>query len=122
MSPVQQCTGCGGLFPFLPRGLCADCIDVREERFQAVRTWLADNPAASLAAACQATGAEMRLVEEFVREGRLEFSGGVTPSIDALRDREALRAQIAAELARERESAPVASTTPRPRGMWSRPS
>ena len=36
MSNVETCRECGRLFGFLPRGVCVDCQDLREQRFQAV--------------------------------------------------------------------------------------
>ena len=99
MTAVQSCKGCGKLFPFLPRGLCADCIDVREERFRTVREWLRDNPGASIMAACQGTGVEERLIAEFIREGRLEFAGSGAESVEDQQAREALRAKLVAEMA-----------------------
>lgn len=115
MTAVQSCKGCGKLFPFLPRGLCADCIDVREERFQTVREWLRDNRGASIIAACQATGVEERLVAEFIREGRLEFSGP-TESAKDLQAREALRAKLVAEMSAGQADTSTSSSAPR-RGM-----
>lgn len=115
MTAVQSCKGCGKLFSFLPRGLCADCIDLREERFQTVREWLRDNRGASVAAACQATGVEERLVQEFIREGRLELAGPPEPTRDQ-QAREALRAKLAGDMADARANAPVPPSRPR-RGM-----
>jgi hypothetical protein len=111
VTAVQSCKGCGKLFAFLPRGLCADCIDVREERFQTVREWLRDNRGASVIAACQATGVEERLVAEFIREGRLEFSGA-TESVKDQQAREALRAKLVAEMSSQ---APAPAPPPSPR-------
>jgi len=112
---VQSCKGCGKLFPFLPRGLCADCIDVREEHFRTVREWLRDNRGATVIAACQATGVEERLVAEFVREGRLEFAGP-TESAKDQQAREALRAQLVGEMTSSQAPAPASPSQPR-RGM-----
>jgi predicted amidophosphoribosyltransferase len=115
VTAVQSCKGCGKLFSFLPRGLCADCIDLREERFQTVREWLRDNRGASVIAACQATGVEERLVAEFIREGRLEFAGP-TESAKDLQAREALRAKLAGEMTAAQAAPPAAAPQPR-RGM-----
>jgi hypothetical protein len=73
VSPVEACRSCGGLFPFLPRGVCAECIDLRERRYREVREWLLDNRGASILQACEATGVEESLILSFIREGRLEF-------------------------------------------------
>lgn len=122
MSSVQACTGCGGLFPFLPRGICADCIDLREEQFHTVREWLRDNGGASVMAACQATGIEERIIAEFIREGRLEVAGQGSPSVEEQREQDALRARIASQLAASANAAattPAGSSAPR-RGMRTR--
>lgn len=75
MTPVEACRACGGLFPFLPRGVCAACIDLREHHYAEVREWLLDNRGASIVRAAEATGVEESLILEFLREGRLEFVG-----------------------------------------------
>ena len=109
---VQSCRGCGGIFAFLPRGLCAECIDRREESFHAVREFLSDNPGASVMAACTATGVRERVVAEFIREGRLRFAD--QSSSESLQEQmagEALRARLAGELAAS-QSAEVVATRP----------
>jgi len=111
VTAVQCCRGCGNLFPFLPRGLCAGCIDVREERFQTVREWLRDNRGASIIAACQATGVEERLLAEFIREGRLELAGP-TESAKDQQAREALRAKLVSEIAAAQANPPGPSSQP----------
>lgn len=111
---VQSCKGCGGIFAFLPRGLCAECIDRREESFHTVRDFLRDNPGASIIAACTTTGVEERLVAEFIREGRLQFADH--SSSESLRDelaKEALRARLAGELA-ARQGGALAGARPAP--------
>jgi hypothetical protein len=120
VSPVQSCKGCGGLFPFLPRGICADCIDAREEQFQAVREWLRDNRGATIAGACQATGVEERVIAEFIREGRIELSGPAPAALDTS-EADAVRARIAQEMAgREAQRAPAPGTPAARRGMKTR--
>lgn len=122
MTAVQSCKGCGKLFSFLARGICPECIDLREERFQTVREWLRDNPGGSIMGACQATGVEERLVAEFIREGRLEFAGaGAAP--ESARDqqvREALRAKLVGEMTAQAEAAQSAAGQQMRRGMRTR--
>lgn len=121
MTAVQSCKGCGKLFSFLARGICPDCIDLREERFQTVREWLRDNPGASTMAACQATGVEERLVAEFIREGRLQFAGVESESPRDAQTREALRAKLVGEMSAQAEaSRAAAAAPPSSRGMRSR--
>lgn len=121
---VVSCKGCGGIFSFLPRGLCADCLDRREEDFRAVREYLRDNPGATVIAACTETGVEERLVAEFIREGRLQFAdhGGAETVRDQMA-REELRVRLAGELAARQSAEAAAASAPGARtrsGMRSR--
>ena len=111
MSPVEACKGCGGLFAFLPRGFCADCIDQRERSYQDVREWLLDNRGASIGQATDATGVEEALIMAFIREGRLEFVGGASPAED-----EDLKERIRRDLA-AREAGAAATTATLPPGQ-----
>lgn len=125
MTAVQSCKGCGKLFSFLPRGHCADCIDLREERYRSVREWLRDNPGASIIAACEATDISERLVAEFIREGRLEFVDAHPESVKDRQAREALRAKLVGEMTAKApadQAAATASTSTEAtrRGMRSR--
>lgn len=109
---VVSCKGCGGIFAFLPRGLCAECIDRREESFHTMRDYLRDHPGASIIAACTETGVEERLVAEFIREGRLQFADhSSSETVQEQMAREALRARLAGELA-ARQSAAAAARPP----------
>lgn len=125
MSPVEACRECGGLFAFLPRGMCGVCLDLREERYQTVRAWLAENRGATVVQASQATAVEESLIAEFVREGRLERIADAMSPKDTP-ERAELRARIARDVAERsvagdapaggRASSPGAP----PRGMRSR--
>jgi hypothetical protein len=106
VSPVEACRGCSKLFPYLPRGLCADCLDGRERDFQAVRDWLLENPGSSIHAASTATDVEEGLIAEFVREGRLQLVGE-GPSAQEIREEEERRARLVREIA----SNPTLGTT-----------
>ncbi|MGD9573729.1 MAG: hypothetical protein AB7V62_17760 [Thermoleophilia bacterium] len=100
MTPVEACKGCGGLFPFLPRGICADCIDLRERRYGEVREWLLDNPGASILQAAEATDVPEPLIMEFLREGRLEFVGAAAATSPAEEDlKQRIREDLAARAA-----------------------
>ena len=56
MSDVETCRECGRLFGFLPRGICVDCQDLREQRFQAVKDYLRENAGASILQTATETG------------------------------------------------------------------
>lgn len=67
----ENCTVCGRVYAFLARGVCADCLNARERVFQDVRAWLRANPAATIETAADATGADIELILEWIREGRI---------------------------------------------------
>lgn len=117
MTPVEACTGCGGLFPFLPRGMCADCIDLRERRYGEVREWLLDNRGASLPQASEATGVPESLILEFIHEGRLEFTAAARESSRAEED---LKERIRRDLAERFAASDPAAQDRRSFGMRSR--
>jgi hypothetical protein len=73
---VQQCQDCGALFGYLPRGVCAGCLDAREADFRTVRDWLRANPGASAVDTSAATGVGERRISLFIREGRLSRPAG----------------------------------------------
>lgn len=120
MSPVERCSVCGGLFPFLPRGVCAGCLEARERAFAGVREWLQDNRGASILAASEATGVDEATILSFVREGRLEFvadaaARAVSP------DEEEIKARIRRDLEARATATPDPREADRPaHGMRSR--
>jgi hypothetical protein len=98
VSPVEACRGCSRLYPYLPRGLCSDCLDRRERDFQAVKEWLRENPRSSMHAVAEATDVDEALIAQFVREGRLELVGS-GPSAQELREEEERRARLVRQIA-----------------------
>ncbi len=113
MSPMT-CVDCSGLFAFLPRGVCADCQETREERFQQVRDWLVGRPDATMVDVIEALGVDEALITLWIREGRLR---AIAPSPDAAareRVQEQLRLRVVAR------SAGGSSTLSEP-GMRSKP-
>lgn len=121
MTPVEACRACGGLFAFLPRGICAACQDLREQRYQAVREWLLDNRGASILQAAEATGVDESLIGEFVREGRLEVIGSgpaTSPAEEAIKER--IRRDLAAREAAGPAPGTDAPARPAHLGMRSR--
>jgi hypothetical protein len=110
VTPVETCRDCGGLFGYLPRGICADCQDVREERFQAVRDHLRDNGDASITQTSDATGVDEGLIVAFIRDGRLRYTGADAGRLDGIDHDEDVKARIRAQLAAQ---AGPAGTDPR---------
>ena len=110
MSRVETCRECGGLFAFLPRGICADCQDIREEHFQTVKDWLLQNRGVGVRAASEATGVGEGLIASFIRDGRLEFVGVGPEQLEGLDHEEDVKARIRAQLAAQ---AGLTGTDPR---------
>ena len=96
MSNVEACRECGRLFGFLPRGVCVDCQDLRERRFQAVKEYLADNAGASVLQTATDTGVEEGLIVGWIREGRLRYSGPDAGQLEGIDHDEDVKARIRA--------------------------
>ena len=96
---VVLCSECRGLFSFLPRGLCAACIDRFEERLWTVREWLAANGGGTIMAASKGSGVERRIIAGFVREGRLDIVNDDPEMLQRLQREELVRARIAGDMA-----------------------
>ena len=111
MSNVEACRECGRLFGFLPRGVCIDCQDLREQRFQAVKDHLRDNPGASILQTATETGVEEGLIVGWVREGRLQYAGPDAGRLEGIDHDEDVKARIRAQMAAQ---AGVQGTDPRP--------
>ena len=111
MSDVEACRECGRLFGFLPRGVCIDCQDLREQRFQAVKEYLADNRGASILQTATDTGVEEGLIVGWIREGRLQYAGPDAGRLEGIDHDEDVKARIRAQLAAQ---AGGQGTDPRP--------
>lgn len=113
---VQQCQDCGALFGYLPRGVCAGCLDAREADFRTVRDWLRANPGASAVATSAATGVGERRISLFIREGRLSRPQGEGwDDVDEEERRRALIREAMPGIA-PAPAAPPAPAAGRPRG------
>ncbi len=125
MSDVEACRECGRLYGFLPRGVCIDCQDLREQRFQAVKEYLADNRGASILQTATETGVEEGLIVGWVREGRLQYAGPDAGQLEGIDHDEDVKARIRAQLAAQAgaqgtDPQPPAAASPRQLGMRSR--
>jgi len=125
MSTVVRCQECGGLFSFLPRGVCADCLDQIERDFQTVRDYLRENPKALVFQVAEATEVDEARIQGFIDDGRIELAASGSQELSC----EVCGATIAGgrhcEPCRRRLIAglnqPLQTTAPAPRlGMHSR--
>ncbi len=76
---LRNCRRCGR--PFLYAGIpfCPDCQDEDERLFQTLKDYLYDHPQASLGEIVRETGIAYETIVRFLREGRLELTGGEPP-------------------------------------------
>jgi hypothetical protein len=125
MSNVETCRECGRLFGFLPRGVCVDCQDLREQRFQTVKDYLRDNAGASILQTATETGVEEGLIVGWVREGRLQYAGPDAGQLEGIDHDEDVKARIRAQMAAQAgaqgtDPQPPAAAPSRQLGMRSR--
>jgi uncharacterized OB-fold protein len=71
---VVKCQDCGGLFSFLPRGVCAPCLEETEADYQTVRDYLRDNPGTAVYLVAEATEVDESRIQKFIAEGRIDFA------------------------------------------------
>lgn len=72
---VRNCAKCGRIFQYLVGApICPKCKDKEEEEFQLVKTYIYDNKNANMMEVSNQTGVQMKLIERFIREGRLMLS------------------------------------------------
>lgn len=74
MSDVVACRGCKKFFNYLPRGLCAECLEARDVVFRQVRDFVYANPGSTISEVSDATGVDMRTVRELIRDGELQWT------------------------------------------------
>ena len=72
---VEQCRSCKKLFPFLARGVCADCLQTTEDEFERVRDYLREHDGAAISTVAAETGVSERSIIGWMNEGRLERHG-----------------------------------------------
>ena len=71
---VRQCGRCKKLFQYQGAQLCPACVLELDEKFNLVRNYIYENPAATLDGICESTGVEAMLIHRWLREGRLILS------------------------------------------------
>lgn len=72
-----SCKECKKLFQYIsgPK-ICLNCRDAEEEKFAIVKEYLRENPKEQMHVVAKETGVSNRLIEKFLREGRLEVAEG----------------------------------------------
>ncbi len=72
---VKNCKECKRLFNYIsgPR-ICEACKKAMEEKFEAVREYIRDNPGATIQQVAEENEVPTQQIHQWVREERLEFS------------------------------------------------
>lgn len=74
---VKSCKRCGKIFQYITGAqICSRCKKDEEELFQVVKAYLRENRGATMEQVCEETGASVKMLERYLREGRLEVMPG----------------------------------------------
>lgn len=72
---VKTCKKCGKIFQYITGApICPKCKKAEEELFQVVKEYLRANKGATVEEVCQETGASIKMIERYLKEGRLEVT------------------------------------------------
>lgn len=72
---VRNCKGCGRLFNYMGGvPLCAACMKLLEEKFQDTKTYIRENPQASIQQVSEECEVSIQQIKRWIREERLAFS------------------------------------------------
>lgn len=72
---VKVCRSCKRIFQYVAGPeICHECREAEEELFQKVKAYLKEHPGANTYEINQETGISAKLVEKFLRQGRLEVA------------------------------------------------
>ena len=72
---VKNCKGCGRLFNYMGgTPLCPSCMKLLDEKFQQTKTYIRENPRASLQEVSEECEVSIAQIKRWVREERLTFT------------------------------------------------
>jgi flagellar operon protein (TIGR03826 family) len=74
---IANCPRCGKLFTRFSDSLCEDCLKTEENLFETVREYVDEHPDCAMKDVAKATGATVKKIMKFLREGRLQISRGM---------------------------------------------
>lgn len=74
---VRNCARCGRMFNFVANEqICPNCKKKEEDSFQKVKEYIRDNPNCGLKQVSDECEVSAKLIKQWIKEERLEFSGG----------------------------------------------
>lgn len=97
---VEPCRECGRLFPFLARGVCAECLAEMEDQLTLVKDWLRKNHAATPGTVADATEVPVERITLWVHQGRLDLAAHDEAHMEDLKRQEELRERLKGDLMR----------------------
>lgn len=72
---VRNCKGCGKLFNYMGGApLCPACVKLLDEKFQNTKTYIRENPRASIQEVSEECEVSVAQIKRWVREERLAFT------------------------------------------------
>ena len=74
---IVNCPRCGKLFTKFADPLCDDCKKAEEELFKTVRDYVETHRECTVPEVTRETGATVKKIMKYLREGRLEVSSGM---------------------------------------------
>lgn len=72
---IRNCKRCGNIFNYEGSPICLSCRREEEEDFQTVKSFLDQNPGASVPVVVKETGISTEQIMSFLRDERLELHG-----------------------------------------------
>ena len=81
---VKSCKRCKKLFNYIGRmtPVCPICMKEMEEKFEACRKYIKENPGANIQKVSEETGVSMKMIKQWGREERLTFAEGTLVGIE----------------------------------------
>lgn len=74
---VKVCTRCKKMFQYITGpNVCPKCRQIEEEQFQKVKEYLRENPGAAMNVVSEETSVPVKLIQSFLKQGRLEVVPG----------------------------------------------
>lgn len=85
MGKLINCSTCGKIFVQLTRNICPDCVEKEEQAFISVRDYIKKHPDSTVDEIVEATEVDDKKILRWMREGRLEYTGGIIPGLTCKR-------------------------------------
>ncbi len=78
---IINCPRCGKLFSKMSEPICEECLKEEEDLFQKVRIYIDEHPNCTVNEVTKETGASVKKIMKYLREGRLEISKGMSGTL-----------------------------------------